>query len=150
MQDAVALLLRRRLRDRCLRRGEVGFGGRHLVLVVDGAELGELLALPHDGADVDLARGEAAADLEPDLAHVARLDAAGALSHEGVLMRRDDDDTRRPRSCGRGCFSSEQPARQTQATQAHRNGLDDRCMAGLLPRCASRGEGQALCWPISY
>ena len=96
MQDAVALLLRRGLRDRRLRRGEVGFGRCHLVLVVDGAELGELLALLHDGADVDLARGEAAADLESDLAHVARLDAAGALSHEGVLMRRDDDDTRRP------------------------------------------------------
>ena len=64
-QDAVALLLRRRLRDRCLRRDEVGFGGCHLVLVVDGAELGELLALPHHGADVDIARGEAAATSNP-------------------------------------------------------------------------------------
>ena len=103
-QDAVALLLRRGLRDRCLRRDEVGFGGCHLVLVVDGTELGELLALLHDSADIDLARGEAAAHLEPDLAHVARLDAAGALGHEGVLMRRDGDDTRRPRSRWRGCF----------------------------------------------
>ena len=116
-EDAVALLLRRRLRDRRLRRGEVGFRRCHLVLVVDGAELGEPLALLHDGADVDLARGEAAADLESDLAHIARLNAAGALSHEGVVMRRDDDDTRRPQDCGRGCFFFG-TARETEAGDA--------------------------------
>ena len=132
-QEAVALLLRRRLRDRCLRRGEVGFGGRHLVLIVDRTELGELLALPHDGADVDVARGEAAAHLEAHLAHVARLDAAGALRHEGVLVRRDDDDTRRPHGRGRSCFFFG-TARETNAGDASaEERLDDRRMAGLRP-----------------
>ena len=76
-----------------------------------------LCALLHDGADVDLARGEAAADLESDLAHVARLNASGALSHEGVVMRRDDDDTRRPQGYGRGCFLFG-TARETDAGDA--------------------------------
>ena len=68
-----------------------------LFSVVDSAELGELLALLDDGAHVDVARDEAAADLEADLAHIARLDAAGALRHQGELVRRHDDDPRRPR-----------------------------------------------------
>ncbi len=97
-QDAEAFLLGRRLGERGLGGGEVGLRGGHLVLVVDGAELGELLALLDDGAHVDIARDEPAADLEADLAHIARLDAAGALRHQGELVRRHDGDPRRARS----------------------------------------------------
>ena len=116
-QDAEALFLGRRLGERGLGGIEIGLGGGHLVLVVDGAELGELLALLDDGADVDIARDEPAADLEADLADIARLDAAGALRHQGELVRRHDDDPRRPRRgwCGGFFFGT---AGKTQAGNA--------------------------------
>ena len=54
-QDAVAFLLGRGLGERSLGGIKLGLGRSHLVLVVDGAELGELLALLDDGAHVDIA-----------------------------------------------------------------------------------------------
>ena len=103
--------------------GEVGLGGDHLVLEVGGAERRELLALRDDGADVDVARDQPPADFEADLADVARLDAAGALSHQFELVWRHDGHPGGAHRRGRRGFLVFLAARQEQAGDA---GTEDR------------------------
>ena len=76
-QDAITLLLGRGLSDRRLGRRKVSLSGVDLVLKVTWGELRELLALLDQGADIDIARDEAAAYFKADLANIARSDAAG-------------------------------------------------------------------------
>ena len=98
-QDAEAVLLSRCLGERGVGRIKIGFGCSHLVLIVGGTEFRELLALLDNGARVDIARDEPAADLKADLADITRLDAARALRHQGELVRHHHYGARRPR-CG--------------------------------------------------
>ena len=122
--------------------GEVGLGGDHLVLEVGGAERRELLALRDDGADVDIARDQPPADFEADLADVARLDAAGALSHQFELVWRHDGHPRGRTAGGAAVsWSSLQPAKNRQATQAQRIGPDDRRMSFSARICRVAGDG---------
>ena len=111
-EDTIAFLLRCDLDERSPGGGEVGLGGGHFVLEVGGAELAELLALGDDGADVDTSGDQPSADFEADLADVARLDAAGALSHQLELVWRDNGDPRWAHCRGRRGFLVFLAARQ--------------------------------------
>ena len=80
--------------------------------------LAELLALGDHGADVDATGDQPSADFEANLADVARLDAAGALSHQLELVWRDDGDPRRAHRRRRSGFLVFLAARQEQAGNA--------------------------------
>ena len=80
-------------------------------------------SLRDDGADVDIARDQPPADFEADLADVARLDAAGALSHQFELVWRHDGHPGGAHRRGRRGFLVFLAARQKQAGNA---GTEDR------------------------
>ena len=101
-QDAVALLLGRSLGDGGLCGGKSALGGSHPVPVIDVAELGELLPLRDNGADVDITCDEAAAHFKSHRAVVARLNETGAFGHDPKLMGRNDNDPSRSHGSGRG------------------------------------------------
>ena len=101
-QDAVALLLGRSLGDGGLCGGKSALGGSHPVPVIDVAELGELLPLRDNGADVDITCDEAATHFKSHRAVVARLNETGAFGHDPKLMGRNDNDPSRSHGSGRG------------------------------------------------
>ena len=122
-EDAIAFLLRGHPDEGRPGGGEVGLGGDHLVLEVGRAERREPLPLLDDGADVDIPRNQPPADFEADLADVARLDAAGALSRQFELVWRHDGHPGGTHRRGRLSFLVFLAARQKQAGDA---GTEDR------------------------